>query len=92
MGDRDVITLDLQMTLGARDARDTITIDGRPQISLALNGGLRDDEATVGLMVNAVPLVVRSRAGLLTLRDIPLVGGRRQAPRLLEEMLLDDNP
>ncbi len=87
---RDAITVDLHMALGLRDTRDTITVEGIPPINMTLTGGLRDQEATVGLMINAVPLIMHVKRGLLTLKDVPLVRGRRPISRLIEEILSDD--
>ncbi|MFQ5879326.1 MAG: hypothetical protein ACE5IZ_04015, partial [Dehalococcoidia bacterium] len=88
MGEREVIGVDLQMSLGAKESRDSVVIDGRPPVNVSIAGGINDDQATVGLMVNAVPLIGRARAGLLTLRDLPLVATRRAAARPAEEALL----
>jgi len=70
--DREVIRLDLEMSLGATDPRDTIEIDGTPPMKLQIPGGIHGDEATASIIANCVSYVARSRdAGLLTMRDLP---------------------
>lgn len=88
MGEREIIRVDLQTALGAKEARDVVAIDGKPPINATIAGGIKDDPATVALMVNAVPLVTRARAGLLTPRAVPLVTGWRPAARPVEEAIL----
>jgi hypothetical protein len=72
-GDREVIRLDLQMSLGAENPHDSIVIDGKPPINLTIAGGIQGDQATAALMVNLIPAVVRARPGLLTMRDLPFI-------------------
>ena len=73
MGGREVVKLDLLMSMGAEDPRDVITIDGKPPINLKISGGVQGDQATAAIMANLVPTVVRARPGLLTMRDVPLI-------------------
>jgi 4-hydroxy-tetrahydrodipicolinate reductase len=73
MGGREVIKLDLQMTMGAEDPRDVIVIDGKPPISLKISGGVQGDQATAAIMANLIPTLMRARPGLLTMRDVPLI-------------------
>ncbi|MGQ9572011.1 MAG: NAD(P)H-dependent amine dehydrogenase family protein [Dehalococcoidia bacterium] len=70
---REVIRLDLQMSLGAQQPHDSIAIEGKPPIKLTVEGGIRGDEATAAIMVNLIPAVVKARPGLLTMRDLPLI-------------------
>lgn len=88
MGEREVIRVDLKLALGAKESRDTIVIDGKPPLNVTVSGGIKDDQATVALMVNAVPLVARARPGLLTVCDLSLVAARRAAARTEEEAIL----
>jgi hypothetical protein len=41
---------------------------------LRVQGGFHGDRATVGCVVNAIPFVVRSSAGLQTVITLPLFG------------------
>jgi 4-hydroxy-tetrahydrodipicolinate reductase len=69
-GNQIKIELDLKMYLGAEDPHDAITIDGDPPIDLVLRGGIAGDAATVAALVNIVPRLMRSSAGLLLISEI----------------------
>jgi hypothetical protein len=72
-GNREVIRLDLQMALGAEEPRDSIVIDGKPPIKVTIDGGIQGDQAAAAIIVNLIPVVVKARPGLLTMRDLPLI-------------------
>lgn len=72
VGERQVVSLDLKMFVGAEDPVDAVTVVGDPPIDLAIRGGIFGDTATVAALVNAAPLVVSARPGLVTVADIPL--------------------
>ena len=72
VGDRLVVSLDLRMFVGAEEPVDAVTVVGDPPIDLAVRGGIFGDTATVAALVNAAPLVVEARPGLLTVADVPL--------------------
>ncbi|MFT4605658.1 MAG: hypothetical protein ACI9W4_002402 [Rhodothermales bacterium] len=72
VGERQVVSLDLKMFVGAEDPVDAVTVVGDPPIDLAIRGGIFGDTATVAALVNAVPLVLDARPGLVTVADIPL--------------------
>lgn len=69
---REVVRLDLEMSVGAADPRDEIIIDGVPPVHLVLKGGLHGDRATAAIMLHCVPRVMEARPGLITMRDVPL--------------------
>lgn len=74
MGGREVVRLDLEMSLGAKDPHDAIEIDGKPPIKVLIPGGVPGDLATAAIMTNCIPAIARSRmVGLLSMRDMPLV-------------------
>jgi 2,4-diaminopentanoate dehydrogenase len=73
VGQREVITLELRMYLGAPDPQDTVSIDGDPPVQMTVAGGFQGDLATAALVVNAAAVVVRAAPGLASMRDIPLV-------------------
>ena len=68
-----VISLDLQMYVGAESPRDHVLVDGLPPIDMTINGGVAGDIATAAIVVNAIPKVVAAPPGLLTMKDMPLV-------------------
>jgi hypothetical protein len=71
---RPVIRLDLEMSVGAKDPRDTVEIDGTPPLKMVIPGGVPGDVATASIMANCVPAIARGRqTGLLAMRDLPLV-------------------
>jgi 4-hydroxy-tetrahydrodipicolinate reductase len=71
---QEVIRLDLEMSLGAKDPHDGVTIDGDPPLRLTIPGGIQGDEATAALVANCVPAVARSRhTGLIAMRDLPML-------------------
>jgi len=84
---REVVRLDLEMSLGADDPRDVIRIDGTPPVEVRIPGSLQGDQATAAIVTNCIPAVVRSRAvGLLSMRDLPLVPYFRPRPQPREEI------
>ena len=72
MGGLEVVTLDLFMYVGADNAVDEVIVDGDPPIHLAIQGGIFGDTATVGALVNAIPLVISAEPGLKTPADLPI--------------------
>jgi 4-hydroxy-tetrahydrodipicolinate reductase len=80
---QQVVRLELEMSVGAKNAQDTIEIDATPPLKLTIPGGVPGDMATASIMANCVTTIARSRlTGLLTMRDLPLVPYFRQRPRL----------
>jgi 4-hydroxy-tetrahydrodipicolinate reductase len=69
---REVLRLELQMYVGAPDPHDAVRVDGDPPIDLWIRGGVFGDTATVGALVNAIPLVARAAPGLRTVQDLEL--------------------
>jgi 4-hydroxy-tetrahydrodipicolinate reductase len=68
-----VISLDLQMYVGAEAPRDHVLIDGVPPIDMTIAGGVAGDVATAAITVNCIPKLMGARAGVLTMKDLPLV-------------------
>ena len=72
-GPRDVIVLEMVMAAGVEAPHDAITIQGQPDLSLWIRGGIPGDEATVSCLVQgALQLAPPPRYGLLTVLDLPL--------------------
>ncbi len=69
---KEVLHLDLQMYVGAKEPVDRIAIKGKPELNLVFEGGVAGDEATVGMILNAIPSVLSAPPGLKTMIDIPL--------------------
>jgi len=68
---REVVRLELTMAVGAEPVGDVIRIEGEPKVEVEVKGGYAGDQATAWAVVNAVPSVVRSEPGLLTVLDLP---------------------
>ena len=84
---REVVRLDLEMSLGVDNPRDVIHIDGTPPVEVRIPGGLQGDQATAAIVTNCIPAVTRSRAvGLLSMRDLPVVPYLRPRPQPREEI------
>jgi len=58
--------------VGAKEPRDTIELQGRPNISLVIPGGSHGDIATASVVVNSIPVILDAPAGLRTARDLPI--------------------
>jgi hypothetical protein len=69
---KELVYLELQMYVGAKDPADTIWLTGHPNISLTIPGGTHGDIATASVVVNSIPAILDAAAGLRTSRDLPL--------------------
>lgn len=72
-GGREVITLDFQAYLGAKESYDAVYITGTPNMEVVIKGGTHGDIATAAMVVNATRRVVEAPPGLVTMKDMPLV-------------------
>jgi 4-hydroxy-tetrahydrodipicolinate reductase len=70
--DRERITLDLQMYVGADEPHDRVSFDGRPDIDVTVEGGYHGDIATTAVIRNIAPRVIEGAPGLLTMLDVQL--------------------
>jgi hypothetical protein len=73
-GGREIVRLDLEMSVAAPDPHDRVVIDGDPPLDVLVQGGTHGDRGTVGTTVNAIPAVIMASSGLKTVLDLPLVG------------------
>jgi 4-hydroxy-tetrahydrodipicolinate reductase len=69
---RELIYMELQMYVGAKDPADTVTLTGHPNISLTIPGGSHGDIATASVAVNSIPVILDAPAGLRTAKDLPI--------------------
>jgi 4-hydroxy-tetrahydrodipicolinate reductase len=72
IGGKSIINADLQMFVGAPRPFDRIVIAGEPGIDCRFEGGVAGDQATVAMLVNAIPLVCEAGPGLKTVVDLPV--------------------
>ena len=73
---RDVITLEVTMSTAAARPRDEIVVEGTPRIAMVVEPGPQGDLATASVVVNAIPGVLASPPGLLTMLDLVPLRGR----------------
>ena len=71
-GGKELVYMELQMYVGAKDPADTVTLTGHPNISLTIPGGSHGDIATASVAVNSIPVILNAPAGLRTARDLPI--------------------
>lgn len=71
-GGKVLIDADLKMFVGAEDPHDRLIIEGTPRIDCCFEGGVAGDQATIAMLVNAVPLVCQATPGLKTVLDLPI--------------------
>jgi len=70
--DGEFMTLTFMAALDADQDGDTITVTGKPNLEVKLQG-TNGDLATVAIAVNAVRRVKEAAPGLVTMRDLPIV-------------------
>jgi hypothetical protein len=69
---KELVYLELQMYVGAKEPADTIWLKGHPDISLTIPGGSHGDIATASVVINSIPVILDAPAGLRTARDLPI--------------------
>jgi 2,4-diaminopentanoate dehydrogenase len=67
-----VIRLHMEAYLGAPESYDSVEIEGSPNLSMKLAGGIHGDIATASIAVNSIPKVLAAPPGLHTMRDLAL--------------------
>jgi 4-hydroxy-tetrahydrodipicolinate reductase len=72
MESREVIVLDFQAYIGAKEEYDAITITGVPTIKQKIQPCVHGDAGTVAIIINSIPKVLKAPAGLFTMKDLPV--------------------
>jgi 4-hydroxy-tetrahydrodipicolinate reductase len=67
-----VIKLHMEAYLGSPETYDSVDVEGSPNLSMKINGGIHGDIATASIVVNSIPKVLAAPPGLHTMRDLPL--------------------
>lgn len=67
----EAIILELQMYVGAENPRDSIYIEGIPDIDMTIDNGINGDIATTAIVVNSLNRVLDAEPGLKTMKDLP---------------------
>lgn len=87
-GGREVLRLEVEVSLGTKEGRDEIEIDGQPPIRVVVPGGIDGEAATAAVMINCLPTIAYSgAAGLLSMRDMPIAPHRGPRFSAVEEIL-----
>jgi len=71
---REVVRLDLEMSIDAPEPHDRVVIEGDPPLDLIIRGGTHGDRATVGTVLHAIGPTIASAPGLRTVLDLALRG------------------
>ncbi len=66
------IKLHMEAYLGSPETYDSVEIEGSPNLSMKIAGGIHGDVATASIVVNSIPRVLQAAPGLHTMRDLPL--------------------
>jgi len=69
---KELVYLELQMYVGAKDPADTVELTGHPNINLIIPGGSHGDIATASVAVNSIPPILEAPSGLRTARELPI--------------------
>jgi hypothetical protein len=67
-----VIKLHMEAYLGSPETFDSVDIEGSPNLSMKIAGGIHGDVATASIAINSIPKVLQASPGLHTMRDLPL--------------------
>src|SRR5580765_3090188 len=67
-----VIKLHMEAFLGSPETYDSVEIEGSPNLSMKIAGGIHGDVATASIVVNSIQKVLQATPGLHTMRDLPL--------------------
>ncbi|UCE11531.1 MAG: dihydrodipicolinate reductase [Candidatus Thorarchaeota archaeon] len=69
---KTIITLDFIAHAGASPEFDEIEIEGYPNLTQRIEGGVMGDYGTAAMAMNMIPLVAQSPPGLYTMKDLPV--------------------
>lgn len=70
---KELITLDFQAYIGAKESYDAVYISGIPDMEVVIKGGTHGDIATAAMIVNSIPRVIDAPPGLMTMKDLPII-------------------
>ncbi len=70
--EKELISLDFQAYVGAKEEYDAITIKGVPNIHEKITPCIHGDSGTVAIIVNSIPKVMNATPGLVTMKDLPV--------------------
>jgi len=68
----ELIILDFQAYIGARESYDAVYITGIPDMEVVIKGGTNGDIATAAVVVNSIGRVIDAAPGLVNMKDLPI--------------------
>ena len=71
-GRTPAIKLHMEAYLGAPESYDAVDVEGNPNLSMKIAGGIHGDIATASMVVNSIPKVIAASPGLHTMLDMNL--------------------
>jgi len=77
MSGKKVITLEFEAAVGATQPYDAVYIRGIPDMEVVIKGGIHGDIATAAIVINSISQVMVAPAGLVTMKDLPLISALR---------------
>ncbi len=72
VGGEPRIRLHMEAYLGAPESYDSTDVEGVPNLSMKIAGGVHGDIATTSIAVNSIPKVLQAPPGLHTMRSLPI--------------------
>jgi 4-hydroxy-tetrahydrodipicolinate reductase len=72
VGGEPIVRLHMEAYLGAPESYDSTEIQGVPNLSMKIAGGVHGDIATASIAVNSIPKVLEAPPGLHTMRSLPI--------------------
>jgi 4-hydroxy-tetrahydrodipicolinate reductase len=81
VGGKPIIRLHMEAYLGAPESYDSTEIEGVPNLSMKIAGGVHGDIATTSIAVNSIPKVLGAGPGLHTMRSLPIPSWFNRGPR-----------
>jgi len=73
MEEKEVISLDFQAYVGAKEEYDAIIIKGVPNVHEKITPCIHGDSGTVAIVVNLIPTVMNAMPGLVTMKDLSVL-------------------
>ncbi|MFC1815507.1 dihydrodipicolinate reductase [Thermodesulfobacteriota bacterium] len=73
LNDKEKITLFFKAAVGEPESSDTVEIQGEPNITSTIPGGVNGDVATCAITLNALKQILKAPPGLRTMVDMPMV-------------------
>src|SRR5207253_1310870 len=90
---KELVYLELQMYVGAKEPGDTISLSGHPNVSLVIPGGAHGDIATASVVVNSIPVILDAPAcssASIVFDEFSFVAGEGVVERIDKSIFVDE--